>query len=186
MRIYTKTGDSGTTGLIGGIRVPKDDPRVAAYGDVDELNAVLGMAIAQLPLELGDQADQLRHVQRVLFDIGAELATPLGGRKTRWELDEAETRKLESAIDIMEETLPALQNFILPGGHAAGAALHLARTVARRAERQVVSLHGQVAVEPKLLRYLNRLSDYLFVISRYVNARLAAPERLVSDDVLWT
>jgi cob(I)alamin adenosyltransferase len=186
VRIYTKTGDSGTTGLIGGTRVPKNDLRVAAYGDVDELNAVLGLAIAHLPPELGGQADQLRHIQRVLFDIGAELATPPGGRKARWELDEAETHKLESAIDTMEETLPALQNFILPGGHPAGAALHLARTVARRAERQVVSLHGQVGLEAKLLRYLNRLSDYLFVASRFVNSRLNAPERLVSDDILWT
>lgn len=182
MRIYTKTGDSGSTGLIGGERVPKDDLRVVAYGEVDELNAALGLALAFLPAELSDVASQLLHVQRVLFDVGAELATPPGARKARWELDAAEISRLEAAIDAMEEALPPLRNFILPGGHPAGAQLHFARTVARRAERAAVKLNASEPLEPRLLQYLNRLSDYLFVLSRMVNSRLNAPERLVSDD----
>ncbi|MBM3267693.1 MAG: cob(I)yrinic acid a,c-diamide adenosyltransferase [Candidatus Sericytochromatia bacterium] len=186
MRIYTKTGDKGTTGLIGGTRVPKHDPRVGAYGDVDELNAVLGVAVAHLPPELGAEAGQLLHIQRVLFDLGAELATPPGARKARWALAEGEISRLEEAIDAMEGGLEPLRTFILPGGHPAGAQLHLARTVARRAERAVTALAAQNPVEEKLLRYLNRLSDYLFVLSRHVNSRLNAPERPVSDEPLWT
>ncbi len=185
MRIYTKTGDAGSTGLIGGKRVPKNDLRVAAYGDLDELNAALGVALAWLPAELADISGQLLHIQRVLFDLGAELASPPGARKTRWELDVAEISQLEAAIDRMEDNLEPLRNFILPGGHPAGAQLHLARTVARRVERASVTLHGAEALDVKILQYLNRLSDYLFVLSRTVNLRLNAPERLVSDDVLW-
>ena len=186
MKIYTKTGDKGQTGLIGGKRVPKDDPRVEAYGTIDELNAALGLALSFLPVELADGRAALLHIQRVLFDLGADLATPPGARKARWELDEADISRLEGAIDEMDAQLEPLRNFILPGGHPAGAALHLARTVARRAERDVVSLAAGEAVEPKLLKYLNRLSDYLFVLSRSVNQRLGSPERLVSDDLLWT
>ncbi len=185
MRIYTKTGDSGTTGLIGGARVPKHDPRVLAYGEVDELNAALGVAIAHLPAELPEIAGQLWHIQRVLFDLGAELATPPGARKGRWALAEGEISLLEQAIDTMEEGLEPLRTFILPGGHPAGAQLHLARTIARRAERSATALAAQDPLEPKLLRYLNRLSDYLFVLSRHVNSRLAATERPVSDEPLW-
>ena len=185
MRIYTKTGDAGKTGLIGGDRVPKDHLRVAAYGEVDELNAALGVALAFLPREFGPEGNQLLHVQRVLFDVGAELATPPGARRARWELDGAEIARLEQAIDRMEESLEPLQNFILPGGHPAGAQLHMARTVARRAERAAVTLNSSEPVDARLLKYLNRLSDYLFVLSRHVNLRLNAPERPVSDEVLW-
>lgn len=185
MRIYTRTGDGGTTGLIGGMRVPKDHPRVDAYGAVDELNAALGLAVAFLPQDLGGVAGQLLHVQRVLFDLGAELATPPGARRSRWELDEAEIGRLEQAIDQMEEQLEPLRNFILPGGHPAGAQLHFARTVARRAERAVVGLGAEQDVDAKLIKYLNRLSDYLFVLSRHVNRHLGAPERPVSDGATW-
>lgn len=185
MKIYTKSGDKGQTGLIGGARVPKDDARVHAYGEVDELNAVLGAGVSFLPAELGEIAGQLLHIQRILFDLGAELATPPGAKKVRWQLDQGEIGRLEQAIDGMEAELPPLTKFILPGGHPAGALLHLARTVARRAERRAVSLDASSPLDPKLITYLNRLSDYLFVLSRLVNQRLDAPERPVSDEVLW-
>lgn len=181
MRIYTKTGDRGQTGLIGGKRVPKDDPRVEAYGTLDELTAALGVVRAFLPAELAASHEGLAHIQRVLFDLGAELATPPGARKGRWEFDPAEIAKLERAIDELETQLAPLQQFILPGGHPAGALLHLARAVARRAERAIVRLAAGVEVEPRILAYLNRLSDFLFVLSRFVNARLGVLEELVRD-----
>ncbi|MBU6428802.1 MAG: cob(I)yrinic acid a,c-diamide adenosyltransferase [Cyanobacteria bacterium REEB65] len=181
MKIYTKTGDAGLTGLIGGERVRKDDPRVVAYGTVDELNAGLGLALAFLTTDFESDRALLLQIQRVLFDLGAELATPPGARKARWELDESEILRLERAIDDMEAQLEPLRNFILPGGCPAGAALHLARTIARRAERDVVALATDQGVEPKLLQYLNRLSDFLFVASRRVNQRAEMPERLVRD-----
>ncbi|MEB3238308.1 MAG: cob(I)yrinic acid a,c-diamide adenosyltransferase [Candidatus Sericytochromatia bacterium] len=181
MKIYTKTGDGGTTGLLGGVRVAKDHLRVEAYGTIDELNAMLGAALAFL--EAGDDAmpSELLRTQRVLFDVGAELATPSGGQKARWQMDEAAIQELETSIDRMEAELPALQNFILPGGSKAGSMLHLARTVARRAERCMVRLHAQEELDPRLLRYVNRLSDWLFVASRQVNRRAGQPEHLVKS-----
>jgi cob(I)alamin adenosyltransferase len=173
MRIYTKTGDGGETGLFGGERVPKDHRRVAAYGEVDELNAAIGFARAQEPRDVEDEL--LQAIQRHLFTIGAELATPDPARLAKAlggpPLGEADVTALERAIDRLDADLPPLQTFILPGGAPKGAALHVARTVCRRAERGVVGLAREVVVSPAIGRYLNRLSDLLFVLARAANAR---------------
>jgi cob(I)alamin adenosyltransferase len=181
VKIYTKTGDSGTTGLLGGVRVAKDHLRVEAYGTIDELNATLGAALAFLEGGAETLGAELLRTQRVLFDVGAELATPSGSQKARWQMDEVAIQDLETSIDRMEAELPALQNFILPGGSKAGATLHLARTVARRAERCMVRLHAQEELDPRLLRYVNRLSDWLFVASRWMNRLAGQPEHLVKS-----
>jgi cob(I)alamin adenosyltransferase len=161
-RIYTKTGDDGTTGLFGGVRLPKNDPRIEAYGNVDELNAVLGMVLLhEMPGDLRD-----------LFTLGADLATPLNPPPTYNipRITEEHVVALERRIDQLEATLPPLKTFILPGGTPAGATLHLARTVCRRAERSVVTLGEAADIGGTVLRYLNRLSDWLFVAARYANA----------------
>lgn len=177
MKIYTKTGDQGETSLFAGGRLRKSDPRVAAYGEVDELNATLGVALHQLT-SWPAQHEQIERVQRVLFGIGGELATPTekGRDKLRGLVGDAEVAELERSIDAMETELPALTSFILPGGGAAGATLHVGRTVCRRAERAVVGLAGEAEIRPEVLRYLNRLSDWLFVLARYVNRRERRPE----------
>ena len=172
VRIYTKTGDGGDTSLFGGERVPKDHRRVAAYGDVDELNAAIGFALA---LEPEDFERSLFHtVQRDLFTVGAELATPDVSKLRRSlpgpEIGEAAVAALEVAIDAHDATLPPLKNFILPGGTPKAAALHVARTVCRRAERSVVALSHDGPVSPAIVKYLNRLSDLLFVSARAANA----------------
>lgn len=177
MKIYTKTGDAGTTGLIDGSRVGKDDLRVSAYGEVDELNSVLGLARAE---EAGPALDALLHeVQRDLFALGAQLADPkerIAERKQKAAIADARVQALEDAIDEHEAELPALKAFILPGGSRLGAHLHLARTVCRRAERGVVRLSRQARVDPQLVVYLNRLADLLFVLARHANHRLDRPE----------
>lgn len=172
MKIYTRSGDGGDTGLFGGQRVAKTHPRVQAYGVVDELNAALGLAVAQC--EDGDLAVRLRSVQARLFDVGADLATPPGtgaaGYVTR--VPAAWTAALEAEIDRMEEELTPLDTFILPGGTPTAAALHLARTLCRRAERQVVAARGAGEdVSDAVAVYLNRLGDWLFVAARLANAR---------------
>lgn len=176
MRIYTKTGDEGETGLFGGERVPKDHRRVAAYGDVDELNAALGLARSAEPAAFEDAL--LQAIQRHLFTIGAELATPDPARLAKAlggpPLGEAEVTTLEQAIDRLDATLPPLKVFILPGGSPKGAALHLARTVCRRAERTMVRLARETPVSAAIRQYLNRLSDLLFVLARAANARAGA------------
>ena len=176
MKIYTKTGDEGETGLFGGERVPKDHRRVAAYGDVDELNATLGLARATAPADFEDPL--LQAIQRHLFTIGAELATPDPARLARAlggpPLGEAEVTALERAIDRLDAGLPPLKAFILPGGAPKGATFHVARTVCRRAERTVVGLAREIPVSPAIRRYLNRLSDLLFVLARAANARAGA------------
>jgi cob(I)alamin adenosyltransferase len=180
-RIYTKTGDQGDTGLFGGGRVPKDDPRVTAYGEVDELNAAVGFAAALEP-EAFDAAF-LQTIQRDLFTIGAELASPdparidkpLGGPR----IGEPQIGMLEHMIDGHEAKLAKLENFILPGGTPKAAAFHLARTVCRRAERAVVTLARNQKISPAIGQYLNRLSDLLFVLARAVNAQARRP------DVTW-
>ena len=175
MKIYTKTGDSGETGLFGGTRVSKADPRVAAYGDVDELNAHLGLARASAPDKEID--DELVRLQRDLFAVGAQLADPSGKVATKIPkaaLSGSDVERMEQLIDRLEAGLPALTNFILAGGSACGAALHVARAVCRRAERSMVALDP--AVDPLLLRYINRLSDLLFVLARAANQRAGAPE----------
>jgi cob(I)alamin adenosyltransferase len=176
VKIYTKTGDSGTTGLLGGARVPKDDPRVAAYGDVDEANAAIGCAAA---LAVGPLGKLLSAVQKDLFAIGARLADPthaVAARRAKAAVTNAQVRRLEKAIDARECDLPPLRAFVLPGGSPLGAMLHQARTVTRRAERSVVALSHQADVEPGIIVYLNRLSDLLFVLARHANHRAGKPE----------
>jgi len=176
VKIYTKTGDAGETGLFGGGRVPKDDPRVQAYGEVDELNAWIGFAVAiHLPTF---ESNVLEAIQRDLFAIGAELATPNAAR-LRAALDPATVDALESVIDSYDPKLQPLKNFILPGGSPKAAALHVARTVCRRAERAVVALARKQQINPLIVRYLNRLSDLLFVLARAVNMQTG------HGDVAW-
>ena len=177
MKIYTKTGDQGQTGLLGGRRLGKDDPRVTAYGEVDELNALLGLVRAQT----ADASLRrlLSALQRDLFALGAQLADPsarVATRKQKAAITEATVRRLERAIDARESKLPRLTSFILPGGSATGALLHLARTVCRRAERSVVALARREALDPRLVVYLNRLSDLLFVLARSENHSRGEPE----------
>jgi cob(I)alamin adenosyltransferase len=169
VKVYTKTGDTGETSLLGGARVPKDDVRVAAYGDVDETNAAVGVirALAQPPLE-----HLLFGVQKDLFAIGAQLADPtrrVAARRAKAAVTAAHVRRLEKAIDAREEKLPPLRSFVLPGGTPTASLLHQARTVCRRAERSVVTLAREAHVDPRIVVYLNRLSDLLFVLARYEN-----------------
>ncbi len=169
MKIYTRTGDSGETALFDGTRVPKSDARVAAYGDVDELSAWLGLVHASgVEHRL---AEMIERIQHDLFAVGARLADPshkIAGRVTKAAVSAADVSRLEGWIDALEADLPPLRKFILAGGSAAGASLHVARTVCRRAERAIVGL-GEGAFEPELLIYINRLSDLLFVMARAVN-----------------
>ncbi|HWP95095.1 MAG TPA: cob(I)yrinic acid a,c-diamide adenosyltransferase [Gammaproteobacteria bacterium] len=171
-KIYTRTGDDGTTGLGDGTRVPKDAPRVEAYGTVDELNSVLGMVLAEALPDVIREA--LTDVQHELFDLGAELCLP-----GHLVIGEQHVTRLEERLDAFNAELPPLKEFILPGGGRAAAACHLARTVCRRAERRVFSLSRGEQVNPAALRYLNRLSDLLFVVARV----LARYER--GSEVLW-
>ena len=191
MKIYTRTGDAGDTSLVGGARVRKSDARVDAYGEVDELNALLGLTLASLTsatsgrslgphadgAAFADISDALVAIQRDLFALGARLADPndrISPRVTKAVLQDADVERLEQLIDRLEAGLPPLAHFILPGGVEPGAALHLARTVCRRAERRMVAL--QPAVHELLIRYVNRLSDLLFVMARAVNHRSGARE----------
>ncbi|HEX2837511.1 MAG TPA: cob(I)yrinic acid a,c-diamide adenosyltransferase [Phycisphaerales bacterium] len=211
-KIYTKTGDDGTTGLVGTTRVRKDDLRVEAYGTVDETNAAVGVAVSECermiatdrtlfkghhvnqhgdPATLAELAVLLRSIQHDLFDLGADLATPITADESdpqvaamRLRIVPSQVTRLEQAIDQYNDPLPALTNFVLPGGNPAAAALHLARTICRRAERLVVTLSvpqtgaPAVQVNPQALIYLNRLSDLLFVLARVANNN-------GQSDVLW-
>ena len=177
MKIYTRTGDAGGTSLFGGTRVSKHDPRVAAYGDVDELNACLGTVRAQGELP-GDVTEILERLQMDLFAIGARLADPaekIADRVTKVAVADVDIQRLEGWIDGFETELPGLRRFILPGGNRAGALLHLSRTVCRRAERSIVAL-GADRVDAHVVAYVNRLSDLLFVLARAVNHRAGQPE----------
>jgi cob(I)alamin adenosyltransferase len=178
MKIYTKTGDAGDTGLFGGGRVPKSHPRVEAYGDVDELNATLGVARATGP---DAQIDELLlHIQQDLFAIGALLATPdrekMRQHLEKARIDEDRVAELERAIDAADTELEPLRAFILPGGSPKAAALHVARTVCRRAERRVVDLSADTEMPALVVIYLNRLSDLLFTLARLANKRAATDE----------
>jgi cob(I)alamin adenosyltransferase len=181
-RIYTRTGDDGSTALSTGERRPKFDLRVSAYGTVDETNACIGMVRAAENLPPLIDA-MLGRIQNDLFDLGADLATPEGVEKPSWEplrVTAAQAERLETEIDAMNAHIPPLRSFVLPGGSPAAAALHLARTTARRAERLIVELarsQGEI-VSPECIRYINRLSDFLFVAARAVNDNGAR-------DVLW-
>ena len=180
-KIYTRTGDAGDTGLASGQRVSKSDPRVEAYGTVDELNAIVG--VARLHCETNQRVDaMLGRIQNELFDLGADLATP-HDPAPKWEalrIVASQVERLEAEIDALNENLDPLDSFILPGGSVLSAHLHLARTVARRAERDAIRLMETGAtVTPEAVKYLNRLSDLLFVAARHANADGAA-------DVKWT
>jgi cob(I)alamin adenosyltransferase len=182
-RIYTRSGDTGQTGLFGGARVAKDDLRVEAYGTVDELNSALGLASSAL--EESDLGALIQRIQSRLFDLGADLATPLGEgdalSKNRIDrFPSEETKSLESAIDLLESELPPLTRFILPGGTEAAARLHYARTVCRRAERRIVHLASIEQINAEIVRYINRLSDFLFVAARAANHRAGV------SDIVWT
>jgi cob(I)alamin adenosyltransferase len=181
VKIYTKAGDDGTTGLLGRGRVAKDDPRIEAYGTVDELNAVLGLARASGGLD-ADADGMLARIQDELFAVGAALADPNPGGKFHNAVGPGLASRLESDIDRLESELAPLTQFILPGGTTAAAQLHLARTICRRAERQTVHLsRGQEEHVPTdLVAYLNRLSDLLFVMARVANRRAGRP------DIPWT
>jgi cob(I)alamin adenosyltransferase len=172
-KIYTRTGDGGTAGLVDGSRVSKSSLRMTAIGEVDEANAALGVAIATLIP--GDLTEHLLGIQNDLFDLGADLATP---GEVGLRIVASQVERLELAIDAMNDELDPLESFILPGGSVAVAALHLARTVVRRAERAAVALNAAEPLNPQLLAYLNRLSDLLFVTARYVAAK-------EGGDVLW-
>ncbi len=178
MKIYTKTGDAGETSLFGGKRVLKSDLRIDAYGTVDELNSWIGL--------IADQDEQnlrksfLREIQDRLFTIGSELAAdPEKPKLKKPDLHESDVQLLEQAMDQMDEELPEMRNFILPGGNLKASQIHIARCVCRRAERLVVALHTEQAVAPLVLLYLNRLSDYLFVLSRKV------AKELNSEEIAW-
>ena len=182
-KIYTKTGDAGTTGLGTGERVAKDAARIAAYGTVDETNSVVGMARIHLGGGHHGLDSKLERIQNDLFDLGADLCVPDRGEKLAYEplrMSEAQVDRIEAEIDELNAELQPLKSFVLPGGSAAAAALHVARTVCRRAEREMVTLSGLADedVSPAAMKYINRLSDFLFVASRYVNDR-------GRSDVLW-
>lgn len=183
MKIYTKTGDKGQTSLYTGERIPKSDPILDALGSIDECNCAIGVAISHLPKNtLHDLREHLETIQHALFDVGAALATPRTTATTPklnlTRFDDSATKYLETWIDAMETELPKLHTFILPGGHPAGAFLHLARSICRRAERAIVPLNSRADVADCVLIYINRLSDYLFVASRYVSHTMGSPETL--------
>lgn len=180
-RIYTKMGDSGETGLVGGQRVPKDDPRIEAYGTVDELNAFIGLACVSCHEDprWSELGTILRRVQHELFNLGSILATrPEDVHPKQPRVTDQEVKQLEREIDAMNANLPALRSFVLPGGTRVSAELHACRTICRRAERVLVSLARREEVPPETIRYLNRLSDALFVWSRWVNQAAGTPEAL--------
>jgi cob(I)alamin adenosyltransferase len=173
-RIYTRTGDNGTTGLLGGKRVPKNSPYIETGGSLDELSALLGVVLSH---ELPDEVKRiLQSVQDDIFTIGAELASPVGTKRQNSGIGDEEIQKLEREIDAIEKDLEPLKQFILPGGSVPGAEMHLARAVARRAERHCVTLSQIEKVNPAILRYLNRLSDLCFVLARYINRQQSMPE----------
>ena len=174
-KIYTRTGDGGSAGLVDGSRISKSTLRMTAIGEVDEANAAVGMAIAAL--DEGPITGQLREIQNDLFDLGADLATP-GSIDGALRIVASQVQRVERDIDMMNTGLPPLESFILPGGSLSVAALHLARAIVRRAERAAVALNEAEPLNPHLLAYLNRLSDHLFVAARFVAAR-------EGGDVLW-
>jgi cob(I)alamin adenosyltransferase len=181
MKIYTRTGDDGSTGLFGGGRVEKNHPRIRAYGTVDEVNSVLGIVVAEIP---ADQTFQplrtwITRIQHELFVLGADLATPLGAKADVPRIEQAHLSSMEQTIDEIDAQLPPLSRFILPGGHHLAGVLHLARTTCRRAEREVVDVMSTEPINPFAVKYLNRLSDFLFVAARLANQLTGIP------DVIW-
>ncbi|WP_047984647.1 cob(I)yrinic acid a,c-diamide adenosyltransferase [Ornithinibacillus californiensis] len=185
MRIYTRSGDKGLTSLVYGKRVPKNDLRVEAYGTCDEANSMIGLASSLLEQESwegkGNFLEQMHRVQTILFHVGAELATP-PDKEVAWELKKEHIEELEKQIDEWDQHLEPLKQFILPSGHRASSALHVARTVTRRAERLAVGLVDELPNQ-LVVSYLNRLSDFLFVAARYVNQALNGKELPLNTDV---
>jgi cob(I)alamin adenosyltransferase len=181
-KIYTKTGDDGTTGLVGGTRVKKQDARLEAYGTVDELNAAIGV-VRSFPIS-DDLKDMLVEIQNKLFNIGSRLASDEKGDviTARLSVTEANLKFLEKNIDLLEEELPELTQFILPGGDMAAAQCHVARTVCRRAERRILEFSELGKVEPEVIRYMNRLSDFLFVFSRKLSAAVGVEDKPWKQD----
>jgi cob(I)alamin adenosyltransferase len=179
MSIVTKTGDTGETGLFGGGRVRKDDARIEAIGTVDELNSLLGLAVAAGHLRAED-ATQLLHVQHLLFRVGGDLCTPMEKESKQRRMDTKDITELETWIGALEAALRAQTHFILPGGSHAAALLHTARTVCRRAERRTVTLAKSASVNAQVTVYLNRLSDYLFLLARKANANAGIGDVRVS------
>ena len=175
-RIYTRTGDTGTTGLVDGSRVSKAGSLIAAVGEVDEANSALGVALSLMPA--GEWRDAAAIVQNELFDLGADLATPWPGSERDLRVTPAQTARLEAAIDAATAVLDPLTSFILPGGTPASAAMHVARATIRRAERAVVAAAAEHALNPEALIYINRLSDFTFVVARCLN-------QSAGGDVLW-
>ncbi len=170
MKIYTRTGDKGTTGLFGGARVSKDHLRIEAYGTVDETNSVIGIARGQLPASGHERIAQMLHrIQSELFVLGADLATPIDAKVQVPRIESGHVETLEAEIDALTSELPPLKHFILPGGAAAASTIHLARTVCRRAERRTVALQLQESLNEAAVIYLNRLSDLVFVMTRWFN-----------------
>tara|TARA_B100001013_G_C24608343_1_gene442044 strand:+ start:921 stop:1499 length:579 start_codon:yes stop_codon:yes gene_type:complete len=176
-KIYTKSGDKGETSLGDGQRVPKDHQRIVAYGTVDELNSVLGLFLSS---GAGDESGLIQSIQNDLFDVGADLCVPENEdtEQNRLRVTAKQVERVEEAIDRINADLPPLNSFVLPGGSTAASWCHLARTVCRRAERELVTLAGSESINPEVTRYLNRLSDLLFVLARSFN-------NLGDDDVLW-
>lgn len=180
-KIYTKTGDDGTTALGSGERRPKNDLRIEAYGTVDETNAVVGLTRLHTGAAAPEVDAVLNRIQNDLFDLGADLATPETGEDLGYEplrITDAQVEAIEAAIDTLNADISPLRSFVLPGGSAASAHLHLARTVSRRAERLMVDLAAREQINPAAVRYMNRLSDYFFVASRHMNGK-------GEEDVLW-
>ncbi len=176
MKIYTKMGDAGETGLYGNVRVPKDDLRIRSYGTLDELNAQLGLVVSETSLS-GDAKTRFLRIQGELFQLGAELATPRGKNAGIKLVGDSEIEQLEREIDAMESKLAPLKTFILPGGTRTSADLHLARTICRRAERETVTLNRSEPQRVEVIQYLNRLSDYLFVCARFANHEGEVPDQ---------
>lgn len=182
-KIYTRTGDDGTTGLVDGSRVSKSNARLHAIGEVDEANSSLGFAINELETDNGDTSivSGLRRIQNDLFDLGADIATPgesFEPSPMELRIISAQIEWLEAAIDAANDQLPPLTSFILPGGSAPAAAMHMSRAISRRAERALVAAAQEVSINPLAIKYLNRLSDYLFVLCRLINASRGG-------DILW-
>lgn len=184
-RVYTRTGDDGTTALLGGKRVPKDHARVEAYGSLDELNTGIGLCVSALAAEKLPAASrkaldvQLREIQNRLFDLGSVLSTPDAAFAKKLPLPGADSvRALEASMDAMNKSLKPLKSFVLPGGCGANAWLHHCRAACRRAERRVITLGRKSSMPPEAVRYLNRLSDWFFVAARFASAKAGAPERL--------
>jgi cob(I)alamin adenosyltransferase len=178
-RVYTRTGDAGETALVGGRRIPKDATRISAYGVIDELNSILGLARAHAGDDDKPLTEIIARLQNELFDLGSELATPPDAEyEGMWKVAPADVTHLEEILDNCQQDLNPLESFILPGGGVVGAFFHQARTVCRRAEIVILRLSREESINPELLRYVNRLSDLLFVLARWVAKRRGEPELL--------